>query len=51
MTNRKPPKETPPVLNPERGDAILRHMLKTKPKPHKDMVKGEKAKKPKDPRK
>ena len=32
-------------VDPERGDAILKRMLKTKPKPHKDMKKG-KAKEP-----
>lgn len=26
--------------DPDRGDAILKRMLQSKPKPHKDMVKG-----------
>ena len=31
----------------ERGDAILRRMLQTKPKPHKEMVEERKANQPK----
>jgi len=41
----KPPKnkqETPEV-DPKRGDAILKRMLQTKPKQHKDMVAERKA--------
>jgi hypothetical protein len=33
--------------DPERGDEILKRMLRTKPKQHKDMVKERKAKRPK----
>ena len=33
--------------DPKRGDEILRRMLKTKPKPHKEMVKGRKREKKK----
>jgi hypothetical protein len=37
----KPPKDTEaPEGDPYRGDKILRRMLKTKPKPQKEMVKG-----------
>jgi len=32
-----------PEVDQERGDAILRRMLKTKPKQHKDMVAERKA--------
>ena len=41
---KQKPKEAPEV-DPRRGDAILRRMLKTKPKPHKDMVRERQAKK------
>ncbi len=37
----KPPKSAPEG-NPNRGDQILKRMLQTKPKPHKEMV-GKKA--------
>jgi hypothetical protein len=41
----KPAKnQTEPEGDPQRGDEILRRMLKTKPKPHKEMVKGRKIK-------
>jgi hypothetical protein len=42
MTNK--PKKEEPEGDPERGDTILKRMLKTPPKQHKDMKKG-KAKK------
>lgn len=32
-----------PEGDPYRGDEILRRMLKTKPKPHKEMAKGRKS--------
>jgi hypothetical protein len=36
----RPPKkdDKAPEVDPKRGDAILRRMLQTKPKQHKDMV-------------
>ena len=37
-----------PEGDPKRGDAILKRMLQTKPKPHKEMVKGKSAKGAKD---
>jgi hypothetical protein len=41
----KPPKRPEaPEGDPKRGDAILKRMLETKPKPHKDMVAERKAK-------
>lgn len=42
------PKKEEPEGNPERGDEILKRMLKTPPKQHKDMKKG-KAKVSKKP--
>jgi hypothetical protein len=42
------PKNQEPVEgDPERGDAILRRMLKSKPKPHKEAVAERKAKRKK----
>jgi hypothetical protein len=36
----KPPKKSDqPEVDPKEGDAILRRMLRTAPKQHKDMVK------------
>lgn len=35
----KTPKDKPIEPNPKRGDALLRTMLKSKPKPHKEIVK------------
>jgi hypothetical protein len=44
----KPPKkQEEPEVDPERGDAILKRMLQTKPKQHKDMVAERKAKRDK----
>jgi hypothetical protein len=42
----KAPKETPeePEGDPERGNEILKRMLRTKPKQHKEMVAERKAK-------
>jgi hypothetical protein len=40
----KPKNQEPVESDPERGDAILRRMLKSKPKPHKDMKKGKSRK-------
>ena len=37
---RKPNKDEAPEGDPYRGDEILRRMLKTKPKPHSEMIKG-----------
>jgi hypothetical protein len=48
---RPPPKklESPPQLDPKRGDEILKHMLRSKPKQHKEMVAERKTKRdPKD---
>jgi hypothetical protein len=33
-----PKKEEEPEVDPNRGDAILKRMLQTKPKQHKDMI-------------
>jgi hypothetical protein len=35
------PKKQEIEADPKRGDAILKRMLQTKPKPHKEMLKGE----------
>ena len=42
----KPPKSDPrtPEGDPKCGDAILKRMLQTKPKPHKEMVAERKKK-------
>jgi hypothetical protein len=37
-----------PEGDPDRGDAILRRMLKSKPKPHKDLKKSQKTQKQED---
>ena len=37
---KTPKKDEAPEGDPYRGDEILRRMLKTKPKPHSEMVKG-----------
>jgi hypothetical protein len=37
---KSPKKDEAPEGDPKRGDEILRRMLKTKPKLHKDMVKA-----------
>lgn len=44
----KPKKQEPIEGDPERGDAILRRMLKSKPKPHKEAVEERKAKRVSD---
>jgi hypothetical protein len=47
----KPPKQKrdeEPEVDPKRGDAILKRMLQTKPKQHKDMVAARKVRKSKD---
>jgi hypothetical protein len=44
MTKPPPKKNEVPEVDPERGDAILKRMLQTKPKPHKDMVAERKTK-------
>jgi len=42
----RPPKSKSiePEGDPKRGDEILKRMLRTKPKPHKDMIAERKAK-------
>jgi len=35
----KSPKNQPPEGDPVRGDAILKRMLQSKPKTHKEMIK------------
>jgi len=42
----KVPKEKPqePECDPERGDEILKRMLQSKPKPHKEMKKRGRSK-------
>ena len=45
---KTPKTEDAPEGDPRRGDQILRRMLKTKPKPHKEMVKGRKASRGRD---
>lgn len=39
-----PKKQEEPEVDPERGDAILKRMLQSKPKPHKDVVAERKSK-------
>ena len=39
--------EIPDAADIARGDEVLKKMLQTKPKQHKDMVKGKKSKGPK----
>jgi hypothetical protein len=41
---KAPKQPDQPEGDPERGDEILKRMLRTKPKQHKDMVKERKAK-------
>jgi hypothetical protein len=42
---RKSPKSNePPEGNPKRGDEILKRMLQTKPKQHKELVQERKSK-------
>jgi hypothetical protein len=43
---KTPKKQEEPEVDPERGDAILKRMLQTTPKPHKDMVDERKRDKP-----
>ena len=40
----KIPKNEEPEVDPYRGDAILRRMLKTKPNPHKEAIAERKGK-------
>jgi hypothetical protein len=40
MAKKSDQKEELPEGDPERGDALLKRMLKTPPKQHKDMKKG-----------
>lgn len=42
VMSKSPKIRDEPEGDPKRGDEILRRMLKTKPKPHKEMVKGRK---------
>jgi hypothetical protein len=42
----KPKRTEEPEGDPERGDEILKRMLRTKPKQHKDMVAERKGKQP-----
>ena len=39
----KTPKQNEPEGDPKRGDEILKRMLQTKPKPHKEVVAERKA--------
>jgi hypothetical protein len=41
---KTPKKQEEPEVDPERGDAILKRMLQSKPKKHADMVAERKAK-------
>jgi hypothetical protein len=49
---KTPKKQEEPEVDPVRGDAILKRMLQTKPKPHRDMIaerrQGEPKRKGKD---
>jgi hypothetical protein len=48
---KKPPKQNADVEgDPKRGDEILKRMLQTKPKQHKELVKERKAKRQKGKR-
>lgn len=47
MAKKSDQKEEQPEGDPERGDAILKRMLKTPPKQHKDMKKDAGEQKPK----
>jgi hypothetical protein len=41
---RKPRHPEPTEVDPKRGDALLKRMLQTKPKPHQDMMAERKGK-------
>lgn len=41
---KKPKKQEEPEVDPERGDAILRRMLQSRPKTHKEAVAERKGK-------
>jgi hypothetical protein len=45
MTKTPKKEEDQPEGDPKRGDEILKRMLQTKPKQHKELVKERKAKK------
>ncbi|NJM33470.1 MAG: hypothetical protein HC850_00860 [Rhodomicrobium sp.] len=51
MTKKSQNESSAPEGDPERGDAILRRMLKSKPKPHKDMKKKKANERQRDHRK
>jgi hypothetical protein len=48
MSDSKQPKSKPPPpapkLNPKGGDVLLKRLLQSKPKPHKELVAERKAK-------
>jgi hypothetical protein len=48
---KAPKKAEAPEGNPKRGDEILKRMLQTKPKQHKELVQERKQKTRKDDRK
>jgi hypothetical protein len=51
MTESPKQKSEEPEVDPEEGDAILRRMLRSVPKQHREMIAERKGKRPSKPKK